>query len=154
MYRGLDSQQTADRNAQVARDALKVLEAAEQSGTPDQDLVFTIQAGGTEHHLTLSPGLRKQVHTLLEMVALGQEILLVQHDSELTPSEAADVLNVSRPYVVKLLDSGELPYRKVGSHRRIPADAVQDYKQATTARRQIALDEMTREADEHGDYLS
>ena len=64
--------------------------------------------------------------------------------------EAADLLNVSRPHLVKLLEDGKMPSRKVGAHRRVRAEDVLAYNQADEARRKAVLDELTAEAEKHG----
>src|ERR1039458_2156959 len=55
----------------------------------------------------------------LRNIALGQSVALVPQTRQLTTQRAADLLGVSRPYLVKLLESGQLPYHKTGSHRRV-----------------------------------
>ena len=66
----------------------------------------------------------------------------------LTTSEAADILMVSRPYVVKLLEQGEIAYHKVGTHRRIKASDLYDYKNRNDTKRRKAMDDLVASAQE------
>ncbi len=66
----------------------------------------------------------------------------------LTTQQAADYLNVSRPHVVKLIESGELPFSKVGKHRRISFQQLQAYNRVQKKKAQIALKKLAKQARE------
>lgn len=89
---------------------------------------------------------------MLDAVAHGEDATVVRTSREVTTQQAATVLNVSRPTVVKLIDEGTVPARKVGSHRRILLTDLLAYRDKVVAERRAALDEMTREAEELGLY--
>lgn len=72
--------------------------------------------------------------------------------AELTTQQAAELLNVSRPYLIRLLEANQIPYRKVGSHRRIRLVDVLEYQRLDEARRRDAQRELTRQAEELGFY--
>jgi excisionase family DNA binding protein len=92
--------------------------------------------------------LRQVVHAM----ALGQAISIVPDEQEMTTQEAADLLNVSRPYLIKLLKQGEIPYTKVGTHRRVRFQDVMEYKQQRDTKRSQLLDELIQLSEEAGFY--
>jgi len=93
--------------------------------------------------------LRLFLHLLTEM-AQGNAVTLIPTHAELTTQQAADLLNVSRPYVVKLLDEGRIPSRSVGKYRRVRFDDLMAFKRKDDDARAKVLDQLTTEAQELG----
>jgi len=85
---------------------------------------------------------------ILQEIAAGSVVAVLRKDAELTTQQAAELLNVSRPYLVRLLEDGTVPFRKVGTHRRVRFDDVLRYKTKTDAARRRALDELAADAQE------
>ena len=98
----------------------------------------------------------ESVYSLLGQVvramASGQVISIVPHNRTLTTQQAADILNVSRPFLVKLLENGEIPYIKVGSHRRILFQDLMVYKEQRKVKRRKLLDQLIEMTEEAGLY--
>lgn len=85
---------------------------------------------------------------ILSEMAQGNAVAVMPKKAELTTQVAADMLGVSRPYLIKLLEQGALPFHKVGKHRRIYLTDLQAYQATQQARQESALDELTRQAQE------
>lgn len=96
-----------------------------------------------------------ELFEVLQQVAAAMEqglaINIVPRHTELTTQEAADMLNVSRPTLVKLLEEGKIPFSKPGRHRRVRLDHLVQYQEQTRRRRKALLDAMTAEASEQED---
>ena len=107
------------------------------------------EGGRTEEEpLTLPAPALDLLFTILTEMAEGNAVTLIPIHAELTTQRAADLLNVSRPFVVDLLEKGEIAYRKVGTHRRILFRDLMEFKQRSDAKRKKALDELVAEAQE------
>lgn len=94
----------------------------------------------------------KMLCEMLVHLGSGKPVSVIPDNAELTTGEAADFLNVSRPWIVQLIERGELPYRMVGTHRRILFSELRAYKARSKQAQLRALDELAAEAQVLGDY--
>lgn len=85
---------------------------------------------------------------ILSNMAAGKSITLMPSDVEMTTQQAADLLNVSRPHLVKLLEQGEIAYRKVGRHRRIQLEDIIEYKNKLKINRRKQLNFLAEQAQD------
>lgn len=87
------------------------------------------------------------IHLLTEM-AQGNAVTLIPVHAELTTQEAANLLNVSRPHLVRLLEGGKIPFHKIGTHRRVKFTDIEEYRRRFESQRQEALDELARQGQD------
>lgn len=108
--------------------------------------------GPGNERLELPESVYRLLRDIVENMQQGRAVTLVPEQAYLTTQKAADILGVSRPHVVKLLDSGEIPSYKTGSHRRVCLKDVVAYVRNRDARRKTILDEIARDAFSNGLY--
>ena len=118
----------------------------------DEDTTLRVSCADGSDEIVLPPEAAKNLLAMLRMMAKGDNVAVTAIDAELTTRQAAQILNVSRPHLVKLLDSGEIPCRMVGSHRRIRRDDVMQYKAVLREKREAILAQMIADAQEWGLY--
>jgi excisionase family DNA binding protein len=106
------------------------------------------EAGQKEETIELPAGAVKLLQAILEDMASGRAVTIVPQNAELTTQQAADFLNVSRPFLVQLLEQKKLPFRLVGTHRRIRFEDVLRFKETTDAERRKVLDQLAAEAQD------
>ncbi|QES50329.1 DNA-binding protein [Streptomyces venezuelae] len=137
-------EQTASTNRALQR-VRSYLEAHKDR----REITVTVEDGEPEQ-LTLPREAVELLAGLLAHLGAGRGVSVVPADAELTTQQAADMLNVSRPFLVGLLNAGEIEYRHVGTHRRIKASSLMEYKQQDDLRRRTAADELTELGQEMG----
>jgi excisionase family DNA binding protein len=107
-----------------------------------------VRDAGEEETIELPAGAVKLLQAILEDMASGRAVTIVPQNAELTTQQAADFLNVSRPFLVQLLERKKLPFRLVGTHRRIRFEDVVRFKENIDVERRKVLDQLTAEAQE------
>lgn len=101
-----------------------------------------------EAALVIPPQATRLLARILTAMGKGDGIALTSIRRELTTQQAADLLNVSRPFLVQLLEAGEIPFHRVGTHRRIAYEDVARYRDEIRARRRKTLEDLTAQAQE------
>jgi|SRR5665647_2136393 len=128
-------------DAVIARDALVRVRKALAAHRDIQLVRLTVEEDGET--VTVPRAAVDLLVGVLANMAAGQAVSLVPAHAELTTQQAADLMNVSRPFVVRLLQAGNIEYRLVGTHRRIKAASLMDYMRRDDAQRRKAADELT-----------
>ena len=113
---------------------------------------ITIGEAGSAQTVTVPAEALRMFVGLMQDLSQGRAVTLVPYNTEVTTQQAAEFLNVSRPYVVRLLEDGRIPFRKVGPRRRIRFEDLLHFKQLDDARRLAVAAELTKEAEELGLY--
>jgi excisionase family DNA binding protein len=108
--------------------------------------------GVNGERLALSPRTQQLVRKIVESLAADHVIIMSSMKKDLTTQQAANLLNVSRPYLIKLLEEGAIPYTKVGTHRRIQYDDLMAYAIIWKAEQKRLLRELTQLNEEIGFY--
>jgi excisionase family DNA binding protein len=118
----------------------------------DQNRSLSIRVVDAEQEqpLELPAGAVALLMDILETMASGRGVSIIPENAELTTVQAAAILNVSRPYLIRLLTEGGLPHRKVGKHRRILMEDVMAYKNRIDQDREAVLDQLAAEAQGDG----
>jgi excisionase family DNA binding protein len=141
--------QPSDVELSLAREASRLM--ATMTG---QDHVVRVEATETEvgrtESIELPPAAVRLLADMLAQIVVDNAVSVVPALAELTTQQAADMLNVSRPFLVSLLERGDLSFHKVGTHRRVRYHGLIAYKRQKQEARHRALDELAHQAQELG----
>lgn len=135
----------SEREAVIARTSKQLLA---RYAREDQSLTVQVMDADHQEPIELPAGAVTLLLDILGVMASGQGVTIIPEDAELTTVQAADILHVSRPFLIKLLDEGKIPYRRVGKHRRIRMEDVMNYKRAIDQQREAVLDQLVADAQE------
>ncbi|KSB88927.1 excisionase [Caulobacter vibrioides] len=133
----------------AAANQLRKILAAQAVGEDETRLRLLQEDDKSTSEVVLTSGLSRLLMEVLRHVGRGDAVTLVPVSQMLTTQQAADILNVSRPYFIGLLDKDEIPHTLVGRHRRIKAEHLFAYKRERDAKRASALSELAALDGEH-----
>ncbi len=141
--------EAATNESVLARESGRALAALLSEQTAQSESV-SLRIGSDDTVITLPASALHLMAQLLAEMGRGNTVALVPVEREISTFEAADMLNVSRPYLIKLLEAGAIPFRRVGTHRRVALQNLLEYKRADDAKSAAILDDLTAEAQELG----
>ena len=119
--------------------------------TRDADALHrALVKSGDEVEVSVSRETAEWLARIVDARVRGQEIVLTRGNAEVTPTEAAGLLGMSRPQVRKLMDEGKLAFRKVGTHHRIKVSSIRVFLEAEQAHMEAGMEEFTRLQNELG----
>ena len=131
----------------LAKETSRVLAARVQTADPLQLRMLDDPTAGT---VRLPATAVRMLIQILEEMARGNAMTLIPVHAELTTQQAADMLNISRPSLIQLLDEGKIEYRRVGTHRRVRFEALMAHKRRADAERRAVLAELAAYDQELG----
>jgi excisionase family DNA binding protein len=137
-------------DALLARESSRRL-ARFAASKPVKPLSIRVQSEGTpEETVSIPASAFRLLNDILTQMAQGNAVTLIPVHAELTTQQAADILNVSRPFLVEQLEKNSIPHRKVGTHRRILFSDLMEYKARMESSRLQALEKLAAQAQELG----
>jgi excisionase family DNA binding protein len=136
-----------ESDASLAKETSRLLAPRVRSSAP---LSFRVLDAAKGETLRIPAPAAKMLVRILEEMARGNAVTLIPVHAELTTQEAADMLTISRPSLIQLLDEGKIEYRKVGTHRRVRFESLMAYKRNADAARRAALAELAAYDQEIG----
>lgn len=138
------------KDQQLAKRSLSLIEKID-SKFPKKNKSVSIDINDEEvTHIEIPVTVFKFLKFILTNMAEGKAISLIPEETELSTQQAADMLNVSRPHIIKLLESRKIPFKKVGTHRRIKLEDLKKYDERMKKEREEALSQLTKEAQKLG----
>jgi excisionase family DNA binding protein len=138
----------SEAEAGIAKETSRLLASRLKKGAPMQLRILDDEAAQATVKLP-APAVSLLLRILEEM-ARGNAVTIIPVHAELTTQEAADMLNISRPTLIELLEEGKIEYRRVGTHRRVRFEALMKYKRQADEARRAALAELAAYDQELG----
>ncbi len=138
-------------DSEVAERALRrIKDYLDRHPDAPEDLRLTVEGGGENEVLVVPRPAVQLIASIFAHLAEGQGVQIMPMHAMLTTQQAADHLNVSRPYLIGLLERGEIDYTLVGRHRRVKLQDLLEYQRRDLARRRKAADELSELGQELG----
>lgn len=146
----LDQSLPTEIDIQVADTLRKLIASQLEKGGESGPTFSYVKDDGQPAEVVLTPQLANKFLAILRLISSGKGFYVVPINAELTTQQAADMLNVSRPFFIGLLDNGSIPYHLVGRHRRVRAEELFRYMEMRSIERDAAMKELIQSDFEDG----
>jgi excisionase family DNA binding protein len=148
-----DRVELSDQDAELLAEAGRLMGEASGRSEPRRITLVEENADGSDlARLEVPPSSLRLLSQILALMAQEQRFVLYPESSELTTKQAAEVLGVSRPFLIRVLEAGDIPFRKVGRHRRVLMKNVLAYKETMQCAGRAAMDELAKLSEEMDGY--
>lgn len=142
------SERNIDDLVMPTPDDAKLAQVSGRQLSPYADQNLRVRLAETNEEIELPASAVRLLVEILSAMAEGKAVTLIPVHAELTTQQAADLLGVSRPFLIKQLENDVIPFRKVGTHRRVLFSDLMAYKQDIDSKRRDVLDELSAQAQE------
>ncbi|MCB9230171.1 MAG: helix-turn-helix domain-containing protein [Bacteroidia bacterium] len=139
---------TTPLEQKIASDSIHQFRAVSNKLEKSKNETVEIQIEGTKQSIKIPKSAFSFLADILAQMAEGKSITVLPTDSELSSQQAADFIQVSRPFLVKLLEQGKIPFRKVGRHRRIRLMDLMNFEKIQKLEREKQLEFLAKQAQE------
>ena len=139
-------EQTTKTDQKIALNSLEAFLNVSNRIKTSRKTGIKIKIQETGEFMTIPKKALELLFFIIQNMSEGRSISLIPSDSEISTQQAADMLNVSRPHLVKLLEAGNIPFKKVGSHRRILLQDLITYEKKIATEREKQLDFLANQA--------
>lgn len=139
---------TTKEDQKIAISSLQGFQDVSQRIKSSRKKGIKIKVQETGEFITIPKKALTLLSTILQNMAEGKTISIVPSNSEVSTQQAADMLNVSRPHLIKLLEAKKIPFKKVGSHRRVLLEDIMEYKEHLDKQREAQLDFLSNQAQD------
>ncbi len=139
---------TTKEDQKLAMSSLHGFQVVSQKIKSSREIGVRIKIQETGEFITIPKKALTLLSAIIQNMAEGKTISIVPSNSEVSTQQAADMLNVSRPHLVKLLETKKIPFKKVGSHRRILLKDILNYEEQLAKQRESQLDFLSNQAQD------
>ncbi len=137
---------TTKEDQEIAISSLKGIQVISKKVKSSKAKAVKIKVQESEEIIIIPKKALTLLSAIIQIMAEGKTISVIPSNSEISTQQAAEMLNVSRPHLIKLLERKIIPFKKVGSHRRVLLKDIMDYKKQLAKERETQLEFLANQA--------